>query len=41
MRKWISDTKSKLAAKYESEFRHEALKKKKEEYLKLKKDEPE
>jgi len=36
MRKWISDTKSKLAAKYESELRLEALKKKKEELIKQK-----
>jgi len=30
MRKWISDTKSKLASKYETELRQEALKKKKD-----------
>ena len=30
MRKWISDMKSKLAGKYETELRHEVLKKKKE-----------
>jgi len=30
MRKWISDMKSKLGGKYETELRHEVLKKKKE-----------
>lgn len=39
MRKWLSDTKSKLATKYESELKHEALKKKKEEIEKAKKEE--